>query len=500
MSEKSPQETIDPPGARKLSAAIQLARPRVGVPTRLAYGVGSVAFGVKDNGFTFFLLLFYNQVLGLPAGWVGAALMVALVVDGFVDPAIGQISDHWRSRLGRRHPFMYAAALPAAIGYALLWNPPAGLTPIGLFSWLIVLSVLVRMAIATYEVPSAALLPELSESYDQRTVLLSYRTFLAWCGGLFTTIIAYTVFLIPTPEQPLGQLNAHGYSQMGWFSGGVIFLVILVSTLGTHRFIPFLNKPTASAPGSARANMRQMLRALSNRSLLMLLAANLVSMMAIGVGSALNIYMATYFWELSTTKIAVLSLGLFAGAVIAFIFTPLLGRHFEKRTCALAVGVSHATASILPIVLRLLGVFPENEDNAILPVLIGFYVVSTASMVAWMILTTSMLADIVEDNEVRMGQRSEGVIFSVNLFIQKCVSGVGVFGAGLLLTLISFPEQATAGTVDATVVRTLGAAFAATQLLCYAPSVVFLIGYKITRHGHAQNLQTLRERNVQGRP
>ena len=79
-------------------------RPKVGLSTKLFYGLGSVAYGVKDNGFSAFLLLFYNQVLGLPAPWVGAAIGIALVVDSVLDPVIGQISDNWRSRWGRRHP------------------------------------------------------------------------------------------------------------------------------------------------------------------------------------------------------------------------------------------------------------------------------------------------------------------------------------------------------------------------------------------------------------
>src|SRR5262245_12464077 len=93
--------------------------------TKLAYGIGSVAFGVKDNGFTIFLLLFYNQVLGLPEAWVGFAIMTALMLDAVIDPFIGYVSDHLRSRWGRRHPFMYAAALPVAVAYYVLWSPPA---------------------------------------------------------------------------------------------------------------------------------------------------------------------------------------------------------------------------------------------------------------------------------------------------------------------------------------------------------------------------------------
>ena len=91
------------------------ALPRHGLAVKLLYGLGSAAFGVKDNGFTVLLMLFYNQALGVPAATVGLAVMIALIVDAIFDPLIGAWSDNVRSRLGRRHPFMYASAIPIAV-------------------------------------------------------------------------------------------------------------------------------------------------------------------------------------------------------------------------------------------------------------------------------------------------------------------------------------------------------------------------------------------------
>ena len=87
--------------------------------TKLYYGFGAVAYGVKDNGFSYFLLLYYNQVLGLPAAWVGAAIMLALVFDAISDPIVGYTSDNLHSRWGRRHPFMYGSVIP--VGLALFF-------------------------------------------------------------------------------------------------------------------------------------------------------------------------------------------------------------------------------------------------------------------------------------------------------------------------------------------------------------------------------------------
>ena len=104
----------------------QVAAPSAmtSVRTKIFYGLGSVAFGVKDNGFQTILLPFYNLVMHVPPQLVGLALAVAMICDAVVDPIVGNFSDHLRTRWGRRHPLMYASAVPVAVSYLLLWNPP----------------------------------------------------------------------------------------------------------------------------------------------------------------------------------------------------------------------------------------------------------------------------------------------------------------------------------------------------------------------------------------
>src|ERR1700743_1495989 len=124
--------------------------------TKLLYGFGSVAFGVKDNGFQTILLLFYNQVMHLPAETVGNILLAAMCLDALRDPVIGQFSDTLRTRWGRRHPLLYLSALPVAVSYLLLWNPPAWSVG-GLTIYLFIVTVVVRTFISCYEIPSSAI-------------------------------------------------------------------------------------------------------------------------------------------------------------------------------------------------------------------------------------------------------------------------------------------------------------------------------------------------------
>ncbi len=180
----------DPPAAEPpaFPRAAPRGERRLDLRTKLFYGLGTVAYGVKENGFSYLLLLFYNQVVGLPARAVGLALLIALLFDAIIDPLIGEFSDTLRTPWGRRHPLMYAAALPLAIAYAAIWNPPQW-GQRGRFAFLVVMAVTVRALTSLYEVPSAALAAEFSTGYDERSVLPSYRYFFAWAGGLGADLV-----------------------------------------------------------------------------------------------------------------------------------------------------------------------------------------------------------------------------------------------------------------------------------------------------------------------
>ena len=83
----------------------------VSLYTKTAFGVGQIAEGVKNTAFSYFLLFFYHQVLGLSGTLTGLALFIATAFDALTDPLAGSFSDRFRHRFGRRHPFMYASAM-----------------------------------------------------------------------------------------------------------------------------------------------------------------------------------------------------------------------------------------------------------------------------------------------------------------------------------------------------------------------------------------------------
>ena len=128
-----------------------------------AFAFGAVASGVKNHVFGTWLLVYYNQMLGLDPALAGLALALALVVDAVIDPLIGVWSDRVHTRWGRRHPFMYAGILPFALSFYALLQPPTDLSQRGLFFRLLLLTIAVRVSMGLYEIPRGALGPELTK-------------------------------------------------------------------------------------------------------------------------------------------------------------------------------------------------------------------------------------------------------------------------------------------------------------------------------------------------
>jgi Na+/melibiose symporter-like transporter len=129
-----------------------------------------------------------------------------------------------------------------------------------------------------------------------------------------------------------------------------------------------------------------------------------------------------------------------------------------------------------------------------MPTLLVFNLVTTMLVIMSGILSSSMSADIVEDSELSTGRRSEGVFVAANAFVQKAVSGVGIFASTLLLSFIGFPRDAQPGAVDPLVVRQLGLAYAPALILLYLVAIGFLATYRISRERHAANLEKLAEK------
>ena len=469
---------------------VQPAAPRAQLSTKLYYGFGSIAYGVKDSGFNTFLLVFYNQVVGLPPQWVSLTISIALIVDAFSDPLIGEISDNWRSRLGRRHPFMYFSAAPVAILFFLLWNPPAW-SPGALLGWLLGCAILLRICIACYEIPNGALLAELTPDYDQRTSFLSYRFFFGVLGGGAMTFGTLGLLFKPTAAQPVGMLLRAPYFYYGLIGAAAMAASILISAVGTHRFIPTFRKVPPTHHPTLGQIAREVYATLSNRNFLNVTIASLFSAMAAGLATGLTTYFGIYFWKFSSQQLAVVGAAGALAAVLGLILAPLISARFGKRPTAISLAITSVLVGNITMVLKLLGMLPPDGSNALLAVFFASTVISASVVIAALIIITSMLTDIVEDSELKTGRRSEGLFSAAGSFIQKTISGIGIFFAGLLLAFVHFPAHASQVTIDPHIVRNLVLIYMPVHIALIAISIAFFSRYRIDKSEHEETLRQL---------
>jgi glycoside/pentoside/hexuronide:cation symporter, GPH family len=414
--------------------------------TKIAYGIGAMAYGIKENGYTTFLLLFYNQVVGLPAGAVGTVIGIALIFDAMIDPLIGVLSDRTHTRWGRRHPWLYASAIPIAISWLLLWYPPAGSQQLVL-GWLLVVAILTRASIAINEVPSLAMAPEMTPDYHERTSVLRYRYLFGWAGGLMMLMLAYGVFL-PVMS---GTGAAEGYQNYGVFGAVTMAATVLISALGTHRL--YAKEPLKRiAPKSVRETGRDIKETLSNRAFIVLMIAGLFGYVNQGVGFAISQYNLNYVWQFKGAELLLYAAVLFSGMVaIFFAVMPIVHRLGKVRASALlAFGSALFVSSTYAF--RLLGFFPDAGSPLLLPAYLVLNTIGTAFGIGALMIGASMMSDVVEDAEERTGRREEGLFFSGALLMQKASTGLGIFIAGWILSIAQFPEKAVPGTVPVEII------------------------------------------------
>ena len=484
-------------GPDEVAAAAQLAdakTPRSPLRNKLFYGLGSIAFGVKDNGFTVLLMIFYNQALGVSAAAVGLAIMIALLVDAISDPIIGNFSDNLRTRFGRRHPLMYAAAFPIAISYFALWNPPEGFDTDQLFWYLLGLSVVIRVCISLYEIPSSALVVDIAEDYDDRTNFLSYRYFFGWIGGLTMGVLGFSVFLRPSPEDPSGMLNLDGYMMYGLTASLVMFAAILISSLGTQPLVRNFRQPPPRQKLGASHSIREIWRTLANRAFLTVAGATLFSYAALGIEAAVLTYFRIYFWELTGDQIAFLLVGNFAAVFVGLFAAPRFARAVGKKRAALWIWIAIIVVTPLLYWARLLELLPPNGSAVLYWLLFASSFVNTLLAIGIGVVGSSLLADVVEHTAARTGRHAAGLIFSANAFLLKATSGIGAFGAGMILALIEFPEGAKIGEVSQEVLTRLALIEPAIIVVLQAAAFSLILAYPITKAMHAANLRKLAAR------
>lgn len=458
------------------------SQPSLPLRIKLANGFGSVAFGIKDNGFSVFLLTFYNLVLGMEAWLVSLALFLALIVDAFVDPLLGNLSDRTYTRWGRRLPWLYAAPIPLGIAWYMLWSPPVDGPPS--FALLLGMAILIRLLLSACEVPSAALVPELTRDYDERTTLFRFRYLFGWSGGLLILYLAYNVFLTDGPTERTG------YDIYGLFGAALIVISTLVSAAGQHSRVAHLPE-VRPPPFALKVAFREIVEAFSERAFLILAAGAIAAYVSQGMTFALSNYLFYIVWEFTASALMVYPFVLLASVVIVFVTLNPLHLRFGKARTAAATTLLSMVFWLIPYSLRFAGFWPEIGSTASTALLFAFILASNTFGVMVLVSASSMVADIVEAFEERSGRRAEGSFYSGNWFVQKCATGLGILAAGIIVSVSGLPAGAQPGTVASPVIDSLIVQYTMLIAILGCISAWWLARFPIDRKAHEARLALL---------
>ena len=286
------------------------------------------------------------------------------------------------------------------------------------------LAIFIRTTITLYDIPSTALVAELTDDYVERSRIVGYRYFFGWWGGLTMAVLAYLVFL---PEAKGGLLYTEGWRNYGLSASIIMFISILVSSLGTHRHIPHLRAPSVQPSDegfSLRRTARELRETLGNPSFLVLFAAALFSAVAAGVSTTLSIYFTRHMWGFTTEQIGYLQFPYFFSAMVALWLGPKVTQALGKRPAAISITAIAVALAPALFILRMLDLLPDNGTSA-LWIVLSHGAIEVALIITSSILVAAMIADVVEDSEIQTGRRSEGTFFAANTFAQKAVNGLG---------------------------------------------------------------------------
>ncbi len=462
--------------------------PPLTAGVKLTFGIGQIAEGIKTCAFSTFLLFYYNQLLGLSADLAGLAIALALVFDAVTDPIAGSISDRWQSPRGRRHPFLYASALPLGLCFWLLFAPLVSAESAGqygLFAWMLALTVLTRAAMTLYSVPHMALGAELSDDYDERTVLVAIRHFFGAVGYIIVFGLGFAHFFAPTPEYPNGQLNGAAYPPFAFTLALTMVASILISAFGTRSRIPYM--PTARAT-EERVRMKDVIleavQAMQNPSFRWMMYGFILIIVAFGVAGATGLYMYTFFWQLTRFQILLVFLMGPLGSMVGYAFARRIYVWLDKRNAMIAAAIAWMIIHALPVGLYLVGMAPAPGTWAMAWFLTAIIVFAGAAIGLIVVGIGTAMADIADENELLTGRRQEGVFFGASAFANKCSAALGSLLAGQFLKWISWPTgEGVRGVTDIpheTVLQLAILSGPVTSLLAI-PGILCLLGYRLNR-------------------
>ncbi|MEL7185779.1 MAG: MFS transporter [Pseudomonadota bacterium] len=468
-------------------------RRKIPVRTKLLFASGALQEAtVTAGGIT--TILFYNQVLGMSAALAGTAYLIVSIIDAVADPIVGTMSDRFRSRWGRRHPFMFASALPIAIGFFFLYQPIDGLSEFGLFIWLAAFFALVRLGQTFYLIPHDALGAEMTDDYDERSSIFGYNMVVQMILSI-AVVGAMLYFIFPsTPEYDNGLLNEGRYIVLASVGAVTILFSVLLCTFGTMDQIPYLHKINVSDKFQFKKYFRELLELLKNPSYLAACLSMVITFISLGIIGIVNAYAYIYVFELSSEEIFWAAVAKMPGVFVALPLMVWLSKYLEKKQIVIWAVLFTAIMCATPHTLKLLGLFVANDSPLLVPLIFGPLMLGFMVFPVSQIIIDSQLCDVADEHELNTGKRGEGIIFSVRSFGNKTTQGVGGLFAGFGLEFIGFPEKAEVGNLAPATLDGLLILNGPVYFVFYIFAVFAMSFYNIDKKRHDEILVELEAR------
>lgn len=377
-----------------------------------AWAVGAIADVYMANGFNYLAFVIYNMGLGVDPRLLGWALGLPRVWDAISDPLMGNISDNTRTRWGRRRPFIFIGAILCALMFVLVWSPPTGWTPTAIGWYFMAMVFLYYTVYTVFIVPWSALGLELTTDYNERTSVQAYRTVFAAVGGLGLG----TMWVLAVKWG--GGSAVAGVHYVGWAFGALILVCAL--------FPAFVCREQVETEAQAKIKFGPAIKAtFSNKVFLLLMAAVICLMLGIFTVNSFSVYINTYYVfggdtdETGPSGLAMYANYVYQGAGLALI--PLI------NYLATRIGKKTTLIGGLLLVVAAYGSswFLYTPSNPWLQ-LITLAMAAPGLSCMW-ILSSSMLADICDLDELKTGRRREGMFSASYSWASK---------AGISLTMI----------------------------------------------------------------
>ncbi|HEY6517231.1 MAG TPA: MFS transporter [Steroidobacteraceae bacterium] len=374
------------------------------------WATGEVGLACYAAISTIYLLFFAINVLRFPPVWAGLALLVPRVWNVVADPIVGIISDRTRTRFGRRRPYLLGGAIFWGVCFAVLFNLPPGRASVLDIVWFGAVFLLNNTGLSLYQVPYSTMLAEISRDQKVRTRLAGYREIVAR-GAVLLTLSIGPWLLGSAPR-------AADYGMLG----GVFGAAIIVS--GVVAFFATADAPEPETAVRQRHGLRDQLATLAgNRPLAWLSASFLFVNLGDTVFSgALAFYLTRILGDSPAAIKDYYPVSSITGILLAPVWWHLANRLGKIPVCRAAFALN-ALCCVLPLWI--------TRGHAIL--MYPFMVLYGLSNTGARLLPNAMAPDTADLDQARTGERREGAIFGIFVFVQQTGFAIGGFLLGLFL-------------------------------------------------------------------